>query len=237
VSSLPVLAQTRSWIAVQKPPGRLVIPGRNEEATPPLKEAVERQLGRPVWTVHRLDRDTSGVLLFALTAEAHRSLSMAFENGKVHKRYLALVKGVFEGERLIDRPLTAARRGRMRPAHPGEEGKPSQTHVRALESFQDATLVQVEPLTGRTHQIRVHLSWEGFPLLVDPQYRRPERLTERDLGGTREEVLLDRTPLHCWRLRVPQVEETPATEIEAPVPEDLQRVLEWLRRAKRQGRT
>jgi 23S rRNA-/tRNA-specific pseudouridylate synthase len=222
-----VLEEGPGFLAVDKPPGTLVIPGRAPTETPSLKEQLEQELGRPLFTVHRLDKDTSGVLLFATDAATHRTLSMAFEAGEVKKRYLCLVAGVLLEPRLIDIPLTPARRGLMRPARPGEEGKASQTRVTPLESFQNASWVQAEPLTGRTHQIRVHLLTEGFPLLVDPQYRRPSRLTAQELGGEGEEPILTRTPLHCAGLTLPGAMGN--RTIEAPLPGDFRRALELLR--------
>src|SRR5262249_9052012 len=153
--------------------------------------------------VHRLDRDTSGVLLFALSAAAHRALSMAFESGRVEKNYLALVRGQLHSPLEIDFPLAAARRGRTRRARPEEGGKPRVTRIRPLEQFETATLVEAQPLTGRAHQIRVHLLEAGHPLLVDPQYRQPSSLLASDLGSASGDVVLDRTPLHAQRLRIP----------------------------------
>jgi RluA family pseudouridine synthase len=234
--SLPrVLAHTRHWIALDKPPGTLVIPGREDTSCSSLKDLLERELAQPVFTVHRLDRDTSGTIVFALDAPSHRTLSMAFEAGKVAKRYWALVVGTWATPRLIDRPLAPARRGRMRVAHEGEEGKPSRTNVSPVEKFRDATWVLAEPITGRTHQIRVHLSWEGHPLLVDPQYRRPSELTAKELGGESDEVVLSRTPLHCASLTLPEVGDVPSGLVEAPMPPDMERAIAVLRQA--QGRT
>jgi len=194
-----VLLRGDGFIAVDKPPGLNVIPGR--EGGENLKAQLEAELGQRLWVVHRLDRDTSGVLLFALNAQLHRTLSMAFEHGEVHKRYLALVEGRLEAERLLDWPIAAGRKGRMKVA---EGGKPSQTRVRPLEALRGATLVEAEPLTGRTHQIRVHLAHAGHPLLFDPKYRHTE-----------QSALIARTPLHAARLQWEDV------VVESPLPDDI----------------
>ncbi|HEY0095663.1 MAG TPA: pseudouridine synthase, partial [Archangium sp.] len=119
MSDVRVLFEGAGLLAVDKPAGMLVIPGRGEESAPSLREVLEEQLGRKVFVVHRLDRDTSGVMVFALEPEPHRTLSMAFESGKVRKRYLALVEGRVEAPRVVDAALAPARKGRMRVARPG----------------------------------------------------------------------------------------------------------------------
>jgi RluA family pseudouridine synthase len=231
VTVLTLLAQGEGWVAVDKPSGLAVIPGRGEEQGPSLREQLEAQLGRQVWVVHRLDRDTTGVLMLALSAQVHRALSVAFESGQVRKRYLALVEGRWEAPRLVEAALVPARRGRMRVARPGEPGKASRTRIRPVEVFSQASLVEAEPLTGRTHQIRVHLQHSGHPLLVDHQYGRPEPLTAARLGGAGEEVVLARTPLHAARLAWPALPGVEAQAVESPLPADMARAVELLRRA------
>lgn len=226
---IPVLWSGEGLVAVDKPAGVAVIPGRSETSGPPLREQLEAQLGRRVWVVHRLDRDTSGVLLFALDPEAHRAASLAFEQGRADKRYLALVSPPLAAGLRLEAALVPARRSRMRVAGPGEEGKDAVTELLPLETFGDAALVEARPLTGRTHQIRVHLRHAGAPLLVDPQYGRPEPVTERRLGGASDAVVLARTPLHASRLVLPGAEGLPPVDVSAPLPEDMARALALLR--------
>lgn len=231
MTRIEILARAPGFVVVDKPAGVLVIPGRGEGKPLSLRELLEQQLGKKLFVVHRLDRDTSGALVFALDADTHRELSVAFEAGKVKKRYLALVRGRMEAPLEIDVPLVPARRGRMRTAHPRHAGKPAQTRVRPLEVFAAATLVEAEPLTGRTHQIRVHLVHAGYPLLVDPQYGQPKSATARDLGRVGEEVVLQRTPLHAQRIELPALGGEPPFSIESPIPSDMARALEILRGA------
>jgi len=226
---VPVLFQATGWLALDKPAGVLVIPGRGEESGPSLREELEGRFGRKIFVVHRLDRDTSGVLLMALDAGAHRALSMAFEAGRIRKRYLALVEGRLEQPEDVHVPLAPARRGRMRPVRPGEEGKDALTRFRPVEVFDRASLVEAEPLTGRTHQIRVHLKSLGHPLLVDHQYGREEPLLASELGGAGGEALLSRTPLHASRLEIPELEGIQPASVEAPLPRDMARTLAALR--------
>jgi tRNA pseudouridine32 synthase/23S rRNA pseudouridine746 synthase/23S rRNA pseudouridine955/2504/2580 synthase len=217
---LRVLLQEGALVAVDKPAGLPVIPGRDPASGPCVRTLLEAQLGRPVFVIHRLDRDTSGVLLFALDAPLHRALSMAFEAGTVTKRYLALAQGTLGTEVMVDASLVPARRGRMRVAREGELGKVSRTVLRPLEQLPGATLVEAEPLTGRTHQIRVHLLSVGHPLLVDPQYGQPESWGEG---------ILARTPLHASRLVLPPIAGAAERVIEAPLPADFEAALARLR--------
>ncbi|HEX8703886.1 MAG TPA: RNA pseudouridine synthase, partial [Myxococcaceae bacterium] len=118
---------------------------------------------------------------------------------------------------------------RMRVARPGEEGKPSRTRIRPVETFARASLVEAEPLTGRTHQIRVHLLEMGHPLLVDHQYGRAEPLSEKELGGAGDTPVLARTPLHAVRLEWPALPGVEPRAVEAPLASDMARALELLR--------
>ncbi len=226
----PVLAEEHGWVAIDKPPGLPVIPGRDEEAAPNVRELLESQLGQRIFVVHRLDRDTSGVLLFALDEETHRALSLGFATGDVKKRYDALVKGRVEAAKTISEKLKKTRGGKMKKASEGEEGKPSKTRIRPLEVFRSATLVECEPLTGRTHQIRVHLADSGHPLLYDHQYGRKEPITERELGGEEPVVVLARTPLHAKSAEFTLGKKK--FKVVAPMPADIERALFFLRSSK-----
>jgi tRNA pseudouridine32 synthase/23S rRNA pseudouridine746 synthase len=221
-----VLFEDDGLLAIDKPAGQLVIPGRVAGA-PALRQQVERRHG-PVWVVHRLDRGTSGVLLFARTAAAHRLLNLQFERGEPRKIYLALVSGRpperFEGDAWI----APARKGRMKPVPVGDpRGKAAHTGFRVLERYERGgaplALVEARPETGRTHQIRLHLRAAGFPLALDPDYGEAG-----PVRGASGEPLLVRTPLHAASLSVRHPEGRPLT-IEAPLPDDLAAALVVLR--------
>ena len=225
-----LLLEDAELLAVNKPAGRLVIPGRGRDE-PSLVEELSAVHGR-LWVVHRLDRGTTGVLLFARSAAAHRSLNLSFDRGEPRKRYLALVTGAPPAELRVEVALAPARRGRMRPARPDDpRAKPSATVVRLLEAFPPRpwaggglALVEALPETGRTHQIRVHLAHAHHPLAFDPDYG-----PEEPLRGPDGRTLLDRTPLHASRLEVVHPGTGTALVIEAPLPEDMARALEALR--------
>jgi RluA family pseudouridine synthase len=230
VTPVRILYEAPGVVIVDKPPGALVIPGRDISAGPSLKEKLEGLWGRRLFTVHRLDKDTTGVLVFATDAESHRTLSMAFEAGQLRKRYIALASGRILEPVTIRRPLSPARRGRMRISRPDEAGKDAVTEIRPLEIFDEASFVEAIPLTGRTHQIRVHLLSEGHPLLVDPQYHSAKQRTCEELGGDGNEIVLARTPLHCARLDSPELPGLNAFSVEAALPQDMAAALTCLRR-------
>jgi tRNA pseudouridine32 synthase / 23S rRNA pseudouridine746 synthase len=220
-----VLFQDEHLLVLDKPPGRIVIPGRTTPERTILEEAQEAH-GK-LWVVHRLDRNTSGVLVLARSAAAHRALNLAFEGREVEKRYLALVRGAPPDEQRIELWIAPARRGRMKAVPPGDlRGKPSATVVRVLERFPASGLALVEcaPETGRTHQLRVHLAFTGTPLALDPDYGEDAPLSTP--GG---ETVLARTPLHAAALALPHPSTGLTLRVEAPLPEDLSRALDWAR--------
>ena len=221
--SIEVLFADDEIAAVAKPPGRIVVPGRGaREQT--VREEAEAQLG-PLWVVHRLDRGTSGVLLFARTADAHRELCGAFEHHKVAKRYLALVRGVLAGDRRIDAPVAAGRKGKMRAGEGIAGARAATTFLRLFAPFPPGvSLVEAFPASGRTHQVRVHLAHAGHPLLVDPDYGdAPPWIAP---GGG---AVLERTPLHAASLEFLHPSSGVPVRIEAPLPPDMQGAIEALR--------
>lgn len=192
--------------------------------------------------VHRIDKGTSGAVLVAKTLEAERRLRDAFAEGGIHKSYLALVEGEYplrDGESdVIDLPIGPDRRksGRMTVVEKG--GKPSQTRVTVEEPFQGFTLLRCEPITGRTHQIRVHLAYTGFSLAVDSVYGRRDNLPLSEIKssyrvkrGRKESPLIERLTLHAHRLAFPDSQGA-KHEVEAPLPKDYQRVLKQLAKVR-----
>jgi len=171
--------------------------------------------------VHRLDKDTSGLLLVAKNDRAHRWLQEQFRNRQVQKTYLALVDGhppTPQGR--IEAPIgrDPAHRQRMSVLPPGK-GREAITEYRVRESFRQHALLEVHPLTGRTHQIRVHMAFLGCPIVGDTLY-----------GHRRPSLPLQRHFLHAARLTLRLPGEREPRTFEAPLPADLQALLEWLRR-------
>jgi RluA family pseudouridine synthase len=185
-AGLTILHEDERLIAVDKPAGRLVIPGRGaDEKT--LRIEVEEHLGSKAFVVHRLDREASGLVLFAKDAATHRKLCAAFETRKIHKRYRAIVLGRVVKNGVVDSPIRTFGSGRMGV---GGTGKPSRTLYRVLDPLSDSTLLEATPETGRRHQIRVHLYSIGHPILGDLIYGDP-----RPVGGA------PRLMLHAFDLR------------------------------------
>jgi RluA family pseudouridine synthase len=238
---LQVLFRDDAMIAIAKPSGRIVIPGRGAAAAEPsLRDEVAAEVGRQVFVVHRLDRGTSGVLLFALTADAHRELSIAFERHRVEKRYWALCRGLMVGAGEVDRALVPVRSGRVRAARDGERGgKASRSRWRALERFGGTSpgycAVEWRPLSGRLHQVRAHAAWLGHPLAVDPDYGGAAELRVRDLApdasarADAADVVIARLTLHASAVALAHPVSGARLELEAPLPPDLQRALDLLR--------
>lgn len=201
---------------VNKPAGLLTLPDGYDPAKPHLRALLEPHLGR-LWIVHRLDRRTSGVLVLARTAEAHRHLNTQFERHQVRKVYHALVVGDPPWERRrINLPLRTNVGRRHRTVVDRQRGKPAQTEVRVLRRFGNFALVEAVPRTGRTHQIRAHLTAIGFPLVGDDLYGDPQHPVQG---------MLDRPALHALSLTFAHPASGETVTFEAPYPEDFQRLL------------
>jgi 23S rRNA-/tRNA-specific pseudouridylate synthase len=221
-----VLYQDDAILAVAKQPGEPVIAARGESENACLLRRLEAQLGSRLWVVHRIDRDASGVVAFACGVEAHRALCLAFERRQVGKSYTAFTAGTPRGGGRIQVALHAARRGKTRPARTGEAGSRAAATdyvVRRCWSRGQAQVAAVEarPLTGRHHQIRVHLRWAGAPILFDPLYGRGAL----DLPP---EVPCRRLALHARRLELPPIAGAGRLVIEAPLAPDLEALQAWL---------
>jgi RluA family pseudouridine synthase len=221
---LTLLHEDHDLVAVAKPPGEPVIAARGEPRSLCLQKRLESRLRRRLWVVHRIDRDASGVVLFALNADAHRALSLAFEHREVAKSYAAFVAGSIEPPRgRIEVPLHGARKGKARPARPGEPGAlPSTTEYATRKRWSVVSLLEVHPLTGRHHQIRVDLRSAGTPILFDPLYGRgliPEALAGAPCA---------RLALHAQRIDVPTPRGGGRVVVEAPLAEDLTALEAWL---------
>ena len=234
---LRVLHRDPLLLAVDKPAGQLSVPGRGAAEGLALSQEV-RALEPEALPVHRLDRDTSGVLLFALGRAAHRALNVSFEGRKAEKRYLALCRGDLAAPTLCELPLIEARAGGVRVARADEKGAmASATALVPLERFGSVTLVEARPRTGRMHQIRAHLAALGHPLLIDPRYGTADAIGARSLDPQSEDesIALARTPLHAAALRIPHPSGKGFVQIESPTPPDFSRCLDLLRAARRRS--
>ncbi len=185
----------------------LIAQDRYDPTAPRLDLIAEKEFGK-LYAVHRIDKDTSGIIIYARTPEAHQNLSMQFENRKVEKTYHAIVHGRPMWETLhVDLPLMPDGDARHRTVANKKFGKPSVTDFKFLCSTGPFSWIEAKPKTGRTHQIRVHLAENGFSIVCDPLYsgnQKPIRLSDfkRNWNGdeTKEQPLLNRLALHAYKI-------------------------------------
>ncbi len=162
------------WIALDKPAGLLSVPGRGPDKADCAWRRLQKSHPEAI-PVHRLDMETSGLLLFARDADAHRALSRAFERREVEKRYVAIVHGSPRSDAgEIDLPLIVDWPRRPLQKLDLDCGKRSLTRWRVLERHTATTRLALDPLTGRSHQLRLHLAALGHPIVGDPLYGRPD---------------------------------------------------------------
>jgi 23S rRNA pseudouridine955/2504/2580 synthase/23S rRNA pseudouridine1911/1915/1917 synthase len=234
---LPIIEETEDWIALNKPAGLLSIPDREGKEVS-LKAILQDKFGE-IFTIHRLDRETSGVILFAKNAEAHRFFSHAFEERIVGKLYLGLVNGVLsEKKGTIDEPIGdhPSKRGLMAVV---KKGKPSRTDYTVKEEFGKYSLVEFSIHTGRTHQIRVHMQSLGHPIVCDELYgdgkpvfissiKKNFKLSKLE---EEERPILNRLGLHALRLIFID-EKGKDYSLEAEIPKDMRALIQQLRKWK-----
>jgi tRNA pseudouridine32 synthase/23S rRNA pseudouridine746 synthase len=169
---LDLVYQDEALIVVNKPEGLLSVPGRGDDRADCMVSRVQQRVPEAL-TVHRLDMATSGLLVFARGPDMQRALSLAFQDRGVSKRYVAVVHGLVQpDEGVVDLPLIADWPNRPRQMVCHERGKPSQTRFQVLarDAVAAQTRVALEPITGRSHQLRVHMLALGHPIVGDPFY-------------------------------------------------------------------
>lgn len=237
---LEVLYEDASLAVINKPPGMVVHPGKGNWSgtlTAALQFHFDRlsSVGGPSrpGIVHRLDRDTSGVLVVAKHDRAHQALARQFEERTVSKEYFAIVAGRPDRDRdTIDLPigLHPHQREKMAIRRGDPASRPAQSFYEVIQRFQGFASVTIRPKTGRTHQIRVHLASIGCPVLCDRAYGGRARITRGELCRRAEDdaVLLDRQALHASRLSFAHPDTGQPLDFSAPLPDDLQRVLQAL---------
>jgi 23S rRNA pseudouridine1911/1915/1917 synthase len=230
---LPILYEDASVVVIDKPAGMVVHPGAGHESgtvVNALLHHVEDLSGiggelRP-GIVHRLDRGTSGVMIAAKNDAAHQELARQFHDREVEKDYIALVWGLVQQGRRIDLPIGRDSSDRQKMSTRARRARNAVTRVVRAEHLRGLSLLQVAIATGRTHQIRVHLSAIGHPIVGDPTYGGVHRRVADDVRAVQR---LGRPFLHAARLVFTHPIEGRRMEFSSPLPEDLQSVLDDVR--------
>ena len=231
-----ILFENDTLIAINKPSGLLSVPDRFNPDKFSIATWITKDYpdARPL---HRIDFETSGVLLFSLKSESFGWYSDQFENRSVTKTYHAIVEGrVHQSEGIIDQPLYTTGNGKVIVSKRGRESK---TEWKMLEKFLNHSFIEVKPLTGRTHQIRVHLSSMGLPILGDTTYGSKGPLFLSSLKGKKhyrlgkdeetERPIFSRTALHAAGITIQDHSTHEDIRIEAPMPKDMHVALQKLR--------
>lgn len=232
-----VIYEDNHILVVNKHPGVLSIPDRyHPEKTNLLSEL--RSEYREVFVLHRLDKDTSGILVFARNEEAHKDLSLQFEERTVRKYYFAIVDGQLQQDHgVIVKPIAPS------PYHRDQmmitaSGKASKTSFQVIDRFKAFTSLEVEIHTGRTHQIRVHFQSIGHPLAVDSTYGKRDQLLLSEfkkknfsIGKNKEErPLISRSTLHAHKIQFNHPATGKLMAFEAPLPKDLRATVNQLQK-------
>ncbi len=236
------LYEDNDLIIVNKPAGLLVIPDRFNTEIPSLNKVLETKLKQHVWVVHRLDRDTSGVIAFAKNEETHKHLSAQFMEHDVNKFYAGIVTGIVHPtESRIENMIAE------HPAVPGKmivakKGKHAVTDYRVVEQWPLYALMQFQIHTGRTHQIRVHSAYIGNPIVCDEVYgdgkpffvsliKRKYNHSEKE---EQERPLLSRLALHAYKLEFERADGQ-LVSVEAPLPKDMAATVNQLNKWTKQS--
>jgi RluA family pseudouridine synthase len=225
---MKILYEDQHLLIVEKPARLPVLPDGWEPDAPYLVRMLEGQYGRPssgsgrgIFTVHRLDKVTSGVMVFARDAETHRALNIQFDEHEAQKVYHAIVEGNPKWEEKTTRfPLRANVGHKHRTVVDDRHGKPSETSFRVLKQYHAAAWVEALPMTGRTHQIRVHASALGHPILGDSLY------------GAKETKFITRPALHAYSLTFTHPHTRERVTFTAEHPQDFAAGLKLLDRSK-----
>jgi 23S rRNA pseudouridine1911/1915/1917 synthase len=232
-----IVFENTDFVVVDKPSGLLSIPDREGEELS-LKRILKDKYGE-IFTVHRLDKETSGLIVFAKNEGAHKYLSQAFEERSVEKYYQGIVKGTpYEKEKTIDAPI-AQNTVKKTQMIIHKRGKEAVTDYRVLEEFRKFALVEFRIHTGRTHQIRVHMQYAGHPIVCDALYgdgepvylssiKKKYNLSKNELE---ERPLLNRLALHALRLCF--TFNSKKFDFEAPLPKDMTALLQQLRKIEK----
>jgi 23S rRNA pseudouridine955/2504/2580 synthase/23S rRNA pseudouridine1911/1915/1917 synthase len=239
VKGLNIIFENDDFVAVNKEPGMLTIPDRHDDTQLSLYKALNNKYGK-IFIVHRLDRDTSGLILFAKNEGTHKYLSQLFELRNIKKNYLGIVRGSMPhttgsvNEPIAEHPFN---KGQMTIS---KKGKPSLTDYEVLEDFGIFSLVKFDIHSGRTHQIRVHTKSLGHPIISDMVYgdgkqvllssfKKKYKLSQHD---EEERPIVGRLALHSYQLEFTD-QHGKKHSLEATLPKDMNALLQQLRKHRK----
>ena len=236
-----VLEETEDYIAINKPAGMLTLPDRHDAELESLRGWMQKKFGQ-IWVIHRLDKDTSGLILFAKNESAHKYYSKLFESRDIKKIYQGIVSGKpMQPSGTIDAPVGEhpAKNGTMVVL---KKGKPSLTVYLVAQTWNQFSLLHFDLHTGRTHQIRVHCKHLGHPIVCDPLYGdgKPVLLSsikkkfKLSKDEENERPILNRLGLHSFSLDFVNRQGQPV-HLEASLPQDLEALMNQLEKHKAVG--
>ena len=234
-----IVFENDDFVAINKEPGMLSIPDRHDDTQLSLYKILNQQYGK-IFIVHRLDRDTSGLILFAKNEVTHKYLSQLFEQRNIQKKYLGIVRGSMpEKSGSVNQPIAEhpVKKGMMVI---NKKGKPSLTNYEVLEDYGIYSLVAFEIQSGRTHQIRLHAKSLGRPIICDEMYgdgkpvflssfKKKYRLSQDELE---ERPIINRLGLHSFSLHF-KVTNGDDFFLEAPLPKDMKALLQQLKKNRK----
>jgi len=239
VKGFTTIFENEDFVAINKEPGMLTIPDRHDDTQLSLYKILNHKYGK-IFIVHRLDRDTSGVILFAKNEATHKYLSQLFEQRNIQKKYLGIVRGSMpEASGLINEPIAEhpVKKGMMVI---NKKGKPSLTNYQVLDDYGIYSLVNFEIQSGRTHQIRLHSKTLGHPIICDEMYgdgkpvflssfKKKYKLSQDELE---ERPIISRLGLHSYSLHFKD-EKRNDFFIEAPLSKDMKALLQQLKKNRK----
>ncbi|MFH1547758.1 MAG: RluA family pseudouridine synthase [Candidatus Omnitrophota bacterium] len=238
---LNIIYEDKELIVINKPAGLIVHPA-GEKKSGTLVNALLNHCGKEISTiggnergglVHRLDKNTSGVMVIAKTEKTHNEIARQFKQREIQKTYIALAWGIFknnDGE--VNTPIGRSIGDRRKMSVFSAKPRESTTFFNVQERFKDFALLQVKPKTGRTHQIRIHLSFIEHPIVGDEVYGGKKRISSSSLSEVKDKI--KRQFLHAHKLKFYHPILKKSVEFEAPIPEDMEYVIKW---AKKNAKT
>ncbi|MCX7957288.1 MAG: RNA pseudouridine synthase [Endomicrobia bacterium] len=232
-----IIYEDEDYLIVNKNAGISTLPERYDILQPNLLQMLQK-IYKKIFVLHRLDKETSGLIIFAKNELAHKHLSQQFLNREIQKLYIAVTYGVIPiDEGKIELPIGENQNDLKKVKIDFVKGKPSITEYKIIERFKDFTFIQAKPITGRRHQIRIHLSAIGYPLVADKLYSNKQKLFLSEIKQNYkfkkaefEKPIIERTALHSYRIEFYHFRKKQNFVLYATPSQDLQLLIKYLRK-------